>query len=169
MSIAQSLLPELDQENATTRKYLERVPEDQLGFQPHPKSMTMAHLASHVASIQQWGATTLTTDSFDISPPGGEPYRPHIAASRAELLEIFDKAAAQFREALAAATDEQFLASWSLLAGGNTLFTLPRVAVLRGMILNHLVHHRGQLSVYFRLTGVPVPSTYGPSADEGQS
>lgn len=168
MSIAQSLLPEVDQENATTRKYLERVPEDQLGFQPHPKSMTMAQLASHVASIQQWGVMTLTSDSFDVAPPGAEPYRPHIAASRAELLEIFDKAATQFRDALAAATDEQLLAPWSLLVGGNTLFTHPRVAVLRGMILNHAVHHRGQLSVYLRLSGVPVPSTYGPSADEGQ-
>jgi uncharacterized damage-inducible protein DinB len=167
MSIAQSLLPELDQEMAGTRKTLERIPEDKFEWRPHPKSSTMIALATHIATMVGWGAVTINTDSFDFAPPGGEPYQEIPAASKAELLETFDKGLAEFREALAGASDEALMKDWSLLAGGQTLFTRPRVACLRDMILSHLIHHRAQLGVYLRLNDVPVPAIYGPSADEG--
>jgi len=168
MSIAQSLLPELDQEMAGTRKTLERLPEDKFEWRPHPKSFTMIALATHIADMVGWGATTINTDSFDYAPPGGEPYQEIPAASRAELLERFDKGLAKFREALTGASDEAMMANWSLLGGGQTIFTRPRVACLRDMIFSHLIHHRAQLGVYLRMNDVPVPALYGPSADEGQ-
>jgi len=167
MSIAQSLLPELDQEMAGTRKTLERVPEDKFEWRPHPKSFTMIALATHIADMVGWGAITIDTDSFDYAPPGGEPYQETPAASRAELLERFDKGLAKLRAALAGASDEAMMANWSLLGGGQTIFTKPRVACLRDMIFSHLIHHRAQLGVYLRMNDVPVPALYGPSADEG--
>jgi len=166
MSIAQSLLPELDQEMAGTRKTLERIPEDKFEWRPHPKSFTMIALGTHIANMVGWGSTTINTDSFDVAPPGGEPYQEKPAASKAELLEIFDKGLAEFREALAGASDEAMMADWSVLVGGQTFFTRPRTACLRDMIFNHLVHHRAQLTVYLRMNDVPVPALYGPSADE---
>ena len=166
MSISASLLPEFDQETAGTRKMLERFPEDKLDWRPHEKSMTMAGLATHIANMLNWGATTITSDNFDIQPPGSEPYREEPVKSRAELLEKFDTNATAFRAALAAASDETLMANWSLLQGGNALFTMPRIACLRGMIFNHIVHHRAQLTVYYRMNDIPVPALYGPSADE---
>ncbi len=167
MPIAQSLLPELTQEMAGTRKTLERVPEDKFDWRPHPKSFTMIALATHIARMVGWGAVTLTTDSFDYAPPGGEPYEEEPAGSVAALLEIFDKGLADFRQALAETSDEAMMANWSLLGGGQTVFTRPRIDCLREMILNHLIHHRAQLGVYLRMNDVPVPALYGPSADEG--
>ena len=167
MSIAQSLLPELDREMADARKTLERIPEDKFEWQPHPKSFTMIALATHIADMVGWGAITIDTDSFDYAPPGGEPYQEIPAASRAELLERFDKGLAKLRAALAGASDETLMANWSLLGGGQTIFTKPRAACLRDMIFSHLIHHRAQLGVYLRLNDVPVPALYGPSADEG--
>lgn len=167
MSISASLLPELDQEMAGTRKTLERIPEDKFDFSPHPKSFTMIRLATHIANMVGWGKDTLTSDSFDVAPVGGEPYKEEVPASLAELLEKFDKNLVAFREALANASDESLMANWSLLAGGNPIFTMPRIACIRGMILNHLIHHRAQLTVYLRMNDVPVPALYGPSADEG--
>jgi uncharacterized damage-inducible protein DinB len=166
MSISASLLPEFDQEMANTRKTLERLPEDQFDFRPHPKSFTMINLATHIANMLGWGRDTLATDSFDVAPVGGEPYKEEPAKSVAALLEKFDKNLAAFREGLVNASDESLMASWSLLAGGNVLFTMPRIACLRGMIFNHLIHHRAQLTVYLRMNDVPVPGLYGPSADE---
>ncbi len=169
MSIAQSLLPELDQEMAGARKTLERVPEDKFEWRPHPKSFTMIALATHIASTFAWGTIALNTDSFDFAPPGGEPYeglQEKPAASKAELLERFDKGLAEFREALAGASDEALMTNWSLMGGGQAFFTKPRVACLRDMIFSHLIHHRAQLTVYLRLNDVPVPALYGPSADE---
>jgi len=166
MSIAQSLLPELDQEMAGTRKVLERIPADKFDFRPHEKSFTMISLATHIANMVGWGHDTLKSDSFDVAPAGGEPYREDPAASVAELLEKFDKNLANFRAALAAASDAEMMANWSLLAGGQPLFTMPRIGCIRGMILNHLIHHRAQLTVYLRICDVPVPALYGPSADE---
>jgi uncharacterized damage-inducible protein DinB len=113
-----------------------------------------------------WAVDTMTKDSFDISPPGAPPYKEEPVATRKELLERFDKNAANARAAIAGATDDQFMASWSLLAGGQTIFSMPRIACVRGMIMNHIIHHRGQLTVYLRLNDVPVPAIYGPSADE---
>lgn len=166
MSIAQSLLPELDMEMAGTRKTLERLPEDKFDFRPHPKSFPMISLATHITNMLGWGRDTLKSDSFDVAPVGGEPYKENPAASVAELVETFDKNLAEFREALASASDADMMANWSLLAGGQTLFTMPRIACIRGMILNHLIHHRAQLTVYLRMCDVPVPALYGPSADE---
>ncbi|MFN0088520.1 MAG: DinB family protein [Blastocatellia bacterium] len=166
MSIAQSLLPEFDQEMAGTRKTLERIPEDKFAWRPHEKSFTMINLATHIANMLGWGTITITQDSFDYAPVGAEPYKEEPAESRAALLEKFDKGVAEFRAALAGAGDAALMADWSLLAGGQAVFTMPRIACLRGMIFNHLIHHRAQLTVYLRMNDVPVPALYGPSADE---
>jgi uncharacterized damage-inducible protein DinB len=167
MSIAASLLPEFDQEMAGTRKTLERIPADKFNWRPHEKSFTMIALATHIANMCGWGATTIKEPSFDYAPVGGEPYKEEPAVSVADLLAKFDKGAAEFRAALAGASDADMMANWSLLAGGNPVFTMPRIACLRGMIFNHIIHHRAQLCVYLRMNDVPVPALYGPSADEG--
>jgi uncharacterized damage-inducible protein DinB len=165
MSVAASMLPEFDQEMASTRKVFERFPDDKLEWRPHEKSMTMSGLATHVANMVNWGAITLQQDSFDVSPDG-KPYRETPIASRAELLEKFDAAVKATRAALEATSDEAMMKPWSLLGNGHVFFTMPRVACLRGMVLNHIIHHRAQLCVYYRLNDVPVPGLYGPSADE---
>ena len=166
MKICDAILPEFDHEMATTRKCLERIPDDKFGYKPHPKSFDMGALAVHIANMLDWGVMTMQSDSFDFAPVGGEPYVPPVAKTNAELLAMFDKGAAAFRAALAAAEDDAMMKPWSLQGGGVTLFTMPKVAVLRGMIFNHIVHHRGQLSVYLRMCDIPVPAIYGPSADE---
>ncbi len=164
-ALAASFLPEFDAEMAGTRKTLERVPEASFGWKPHPKSFSMGDLASHLASIPGWLTVTLTADSFDTAP-GGTPLSFPAAATREELLSRFDKNVAEARAALTATGDAAFAGSWSLLANGEALFTMPRGACVRGFVLNHLVHHRAQLGLYLRLNGVPVPALYGPSADE---
>ena len=167
MGISQSLLPEFDQEAANTRRTLERVPDERLDWKPHPKSWSMAALASHVANLPQWATMTLHTSSLDLNPPGGgEPVRQPVATSRQELLGLFDRNLAAAREAIAGASDEHWMESWTLLNGGHAIFSMPKVAVLRSFVLNHVVHHRGQLTVYLRLNDIPVPALYGPSADE---
>jgi uncharacterized damage-inducible protein DinB len=166
MPIIDLLLPEFDHETANTRKMLERVPDDKFGWKPHAKSLDLCALASHVATNTHWLAGMLVSESFDLMPPGKPPYNPPRAKSTAELLAMFDKSAAEARAALAAATDEQLCQPWSLLAGGHAVFTMPRVACYRGMVMNHLIHHRGQLSVYLRLLDVLIPGMYGPSADD---
>lgn len=167
MRLSETLLPEFDQEMAGTRKTLERVPEDKLAWRPHEKSWTLADLATHVANVPSWATMTINTEELDIAPPGEEPYREPAAKSRAELLAKFEKGVAEARAALVAASDEHLLASWSLLAGGQNFFTMPRLAVLRSFVMNHMIHHRAQLTIYLRLNDVPVPALYGPSADEG--
>ena len=161
--IGASLLPEFDQEMAGTRKTLERIPEDKLEFKPDPKSMTLGRLAGHVAEMPGWGAMTLNTESLDV---GLGNFEPTIAKSKDQLLAVFDKNAADARAAIAAASDENLMKPWTLLMKGQTMFTMPRIAVIRTMVMNHTIHHRAQLTVYYRLTGVPVPGMYGPSADE---
>lgn len=163
MPLNQALLPEFDHEMATTRRILERVPEDKLGWKPHEKSMTMARLATHVATLAGFTEGIVGMDSFDVknAPPSPE------LKSRQEILGAFDKATAAARKVIAGATDEQLMKPWSLQADGKTIFTQPRTGVLRSFMMNHSIHHRGQLSVYLRLNNVPVPSIYGPSADEG--
>ena len=126
----------------------------------------MGSLAIHIATMLGWGVTTLQSDSFDYAPEGGEPYVPPTAATTEELLAMFDKGAADFRAALAATENESMMQPWSLLGTGKVMFTMPRIAVIRGMIMSHIVHHRGQLTVYLRLCDIPVPALYGPSADE---
>jgi uncharacterized damage-inducible protein DinB len=166
MPMSQALLPEFDHEMANTRKTLERVPEDKFGWKPHQKSMTMGRLATHVAELAGWVPTTLESESFDFAPPGAPPFEPKTAGTRAELLEMFDKNVATVHAALGAATDAQLMVTWSLLGGGKPIFSMPRIAVLRSMVMNHMIHHRGQLTVYLRLNDIPVPALYGPSADE---
>jgi len=162
MSIAQSILPEFDQEMANTRKMLERVPEDKFEYKPDPKSMTMGRLAAHVAEMPGWGVFTMNMDSLDLAGN----FTPFIPKTRAELLAGFDKNIKEARAAIAAGSDAAFMQPWSLKMGDQVLFTMPRIAVVRSMVMNHVIHHRGQLSVYYRLNGVPVPGMYGPSADE---
>ncbi len=159
--IKQALLPEFDVEMARTRKTLERVPDDKLAWKPHEKSMTLGRLAGQ-------GMATMSSETFDIAPPGAPPQQGLTATSRQEALDIFDKNIAAARAAIAGASDELLMKPWSLLKGGRTLMTLPKIAVLRSFVMNHMIHHRAQLGVFLRLNNVPVPAIYGPSADEGQ-
>lgn len=164
MLIRDALLPEFDQEMATTRRLLERIPDDKFGFKPHPKSMDMGTLATHLAEMTGWTVDCIEQDFFDLAAV--DPSKRKIAAARAELLERFDKAVTSARAALEKAEDGALMQPWSLKKAGQVLLTMPKVAVLRTWVLNHCVHHRGQLSVYLRLNDIPVPSIYGPSADE---
>lgn len=166
MSIAQSILPEFDQEMAGTRKTLERIPNDKLGWKAHPKSNSIGWVAAHLAEIPGWVEGTLTKDSWDINPVGGEPYQSPKATSREQIIEVFDRNVAAARKAIAATSDEAFQKQWSLVSAGKPLFTMPRIAVIRGFVLNHTIHHRAHLLVYLRLNDIPVPGLYGPSADE---
>jgi len=166
--INQALLPEFDMEMANTRKTLERVPDDKLGWKPHEKSMTLGRLAGHLAELPGWAANTLEADTLDIAPVGKPAYQALTATSRKEVLEQFDKHVKAARAAIAGASDAELMKSWSLLKGGQTLMTMPKIAVLRGFVMNHTIHHRAQLGVYLRLNDISVPSIYGPSADEGQ-
>jgi uncharacterized damage-inducible protein DinB len=166
MPISQGLLGEYDHEMANARKALERVPDGKFDWKPHPKSMTMGALASHIAFIPQWGALTIQTPQFDTMPGGVPMERPPEMKTRADILAFFDKNVPEARTAIAGASDESLMMPWSLLRQGKAIFTMPRVAVLRSMIMNHMIHHRAQLGVYLRLNDIAVPATYGPSADE---
>ena len=169
MSVGQALLPEYEQEMQKTRTLLERIPAERFSWKPHEKSFSFMELANHLARLPEWGSETLGTESLDLAPEGGTYQPPPPAESPEGVLELFDENTATFREALTRASDSELMQPWTLLSGGEELFTLPRIAVLRGMILNHIIHHRGQLSVYLRLNDIPVPAIYGPSADEGMS
>ena len=165
MKLGEMMLPEFDQEMANTRKTLERVPMDKFGWKPHEKSMALGHLVTLVAEMPGWFPMILDTQSFDYAPPGGAPRQPTSVKSRQELLDLFERNTQAARTAIAKVEDDKLREPWTLLAGGKPVFTLPKAAVLRDS-LNHLIHHRAQLTVYFRLNGVPVPALYGPSADE---
>ena len=168
MTIGQSMLPEFDQEMQSTRKTLERCPDEKWSWKPHDKSGTVGWLASHIATMVGWIPVTLTTQELDYAPVNGPAYEPPKIEIRKDLLSVFDKECAGARAALASVSDAEIMKNWKLLAGGKEIFTMPRVACIRGMVLNHLIHHRAQLTVYYRLLGIPVPALYGPSADEGQ-
>jgi uncharacterized damage-inducible protein DinB len=167
MKLSELFLSEFDHEMNTARKTLERIPEDKLSWKPHEKSMQLDRLAGHVAELAGWPVPTIEQDSLDFRPPGQPPFQPTFATSRKQVLEIFDKNCEQSRRAISQASDEHLMKNWSLLNGGQTLMTMPRFAVLRSFCLNHIIHHRAQLGVYLRLNNIPVPSVYGPSADEG--
>jgi uncharacterized damage-inducible protein DinB len=169
MTIGQSLLPEFDQEMQNTRKMLERVPEDKWSWKPHDKSGTLGWLAGHVATMIDWIPYTLKTDELDYAPVSGPAYQPPKIENRKELLAEFDKNVSAARAALSSVSDAEIMKNWKLLAGGQEIFTMPRIACIRGMVLNHHIHHRAQLTVYFRLLNVAVPGLYGPSADETQA
>jgi uncharacterized damage-inducible protein DinB len=167
MALRDALLPEFDIEMANTRKTLERVPDDKFDWKPHQKSYSMGSLATHIANIPTWAIYTLSQDSIDIAPVGGEPMTAKPIHSGKELLDTFDNNIAAARNALASASDEQLMGLWTLLSGGQKVFSMPRIAVLRSFVMNHGIHHRAQLGVYLRLNDIAVPSIYGPSADEG--
>jgi uncharacterized damage-inducible protein DinB len=166
-TISQSLLPEFDVEMANTRKTLERVPENNPDFRPHQKSMPMARLAGHLAEIPMWASMTLQQDELDMQPQGGAQQAPYVMSSRKDALARFDDEVTKARALLTSATDESMMRTWTLKSGGRTILAMPKVAVLRSFVMNHMVHHRAQLGVYLRMNNVPVPSIYGPSADEG--
>jgi len=165
MAISERLLPEFDQEMAGVRKTLERVPEDKFDWKPHPKSLSMSVLAGHIANLPSWGTLTVNQGEFDTTP-GGKPMPGPPPAGTAELVATFDRTCAEARAAIAGASDAELMKPWTLLSNGTKLFSLPKVAVLRSFVLNHLIHHRAQLGVYLRINDVAVPSLYGPSADE---
>ena len=164
-TIAELLLAELEREAAGTRRTLERVPEGRNDWKPHEKSMPLGYLAALVATIPSWAVAMITQDELDLGAAGELQTR--AFATNRELLQAFDKAMDQARTAFAAATDEHWTTPWRLLFQGHVVSEQPRYTALRDGALNHLVHHRGQLTVYLRLNDVPVPSLYGPSADEG--
>jgi uncharacterized damage-inducible protein DinB len=163
MALKDTLLSEFDHEMGTTRRLLDRLPDAQFGWKPHEKSMTLGGLATHLSNLPTWGTTILNDASYDLA---AGPPNLTAAASRAEILANFDAAVARTRAALDK-TDAELHAQWKLTRGDQEMFSLPRTAAFRTFVLYHVVHHRGQMSVYLRLLGVPVPSIYGPSADEG--
>jgi uncharacterized damage-inducible protein DinB len=166
MAIRDTILPEFDMEMESTRRTLERVPDEQFSWKPHEKSGTLGWMAGHIANLPSWAKMTMELEALDLAPAGGWNFTLPKPANRKELLEVFDKSRAEARAALAAADDAAFAKPWALLMAGNELFREPRAAVLRRMVFNHIIHHRGQLTMYFRLLNVPVPALYGPSADE---
>lgn len=166
MSYDDALRSEFDQEMANTRKVLERVPDDKLDWQPHPKSHTIGWNANHLANIPDWLVHALATPELDIAPVGGEPYIPPNATNRREILETFDRNVRAAREAITQASEEHMAQPWTLSHAGTPVFTMTRSAVLRQVILNHIIHHRAILCVYLRLNDIPVPGMYGPSGDE---
>lgn len=162
MPIAQALLPEFDYEMATTRKMLERFPEDKSDWKPHDTCMTLGRLAGHVSEIASWVVPTIAQDKLVLD----SSFTPRVIKSRAEALKQFDDSVKTSRESIAGASDETLLKPWSLVAGDKPVLTMPRVAVLRSFVMNHMIHHRGQLAAFYRIAGVPIPSLYGPSKDE---
>jgi uncharacterized damage-inducible protein DinB len=165
MRIDELLLPEVEQEMATTRRVLERVPDDKLAWKPHDRSSSMGDLASHIVNMIKWTDVTMNQTEFDLDSVPPEQMNP-TAKSRAELLTWFDANAAAARQALAR-SDADYGVLWTLKKGDQVFFTMPRYTCVRSFFLNHVVHHRAQLSVYLRLNNIPVPAMYGPSADEG--
>ncbi len=163
MDFRDRLLPEYDREMGVTRKLLERVPDGKLAWRPHEKSMTMGRLATHLAELPGRMVKLVQGNSYDMTGP----YAPHVAASRAEILQLFDESVATARKEIAAKTDAEWMAPWTFKREGKDLFTMPKAAMIRTMLMNHTIHHRAQLGVYLRLNDIPVPSVYGPSADEG--
>lgn len=165
MPIRDALLPEFDQEMTSTRKTLERVPDEKFSWKPHEKSFPMGNLAGHLANLPSWASLAINQDSLDLAP-GGVPVTTPPINSTAEVLETFDKNVASARAAIAGAADDHLFQPWALMMNGKTLMSLPRAVVLRSFVMNHLIHHRAQLGVYLRLNDIAVPSIYGPSADE---
>jgi uncharacterized damage-inducible protein DinB len=162
MAVKDALLAEYDHEMGTTRRLLERIPDDKLAWKPHEKSMALGELASHLGNIPNWGGLILNATSFDLAeaPPN------RAKTSRADILALFDDSTKKTRE-LMDKSDAEYTAPWSLKRGGQDMFSMPRIAAFRSFVLNHTIHHRGQLSVYLRLNEIPVPPIYGPTADEG--
>jgi len=159
-----ALLPEFDREMGQTRKVLDRVPDGQFDWRPHPTSMTLGRLAEHLAEMPLWATTTMAQGGVDLMTPRPAEYQ--SPTNRAEVLAMFDANLTAARANAAGKTDGEFDAPWTLKAGGKQVFTMPKASVMRSFVLNHMVHHRGQMTVYLRMLGVKIPSIYGPSGDE---
>lgn len=169
MSIGQSMIGEFDQEMQNTRKVLERLPDEKWSWKPHEKSGTVGWLAGHIATLPGWLTMTINTEELDYAPVNGPAYQPPKIENRQQALANFDKEVGEARAALASVSDQEMMKGWKLLAGGQEIFTMPRIACIRGFVMNHLIHHRAQLTVYYRLLNIAVPGMYGPSADETQA
>lgn len=163
MAIKDALLADFDHEMGTTRRLLERMPDDKLSWKPHPKSMSLGGLATHLSNIPQWAGPILNEPFFDLADA---PPNLTEKTSCAEILASFDEMRARTRGWMDR-IDGEYMATWTLKRGGHEVFTVPRVAAFRSFVLHHIIHHRGQLSVYLRLNDIPIPAIYGPSADEG--
>lgn len=162
MSISHVLLPEFDEEMKNTRKLLECVPDGKFDYKPHPKSMALGQLATHVAQMSAWAATTLDVELLEFGPD----FKPPIANTRAELLDMFDAGVTKARQKISEASDADWQKTWTLKFSGKTILSMPRTMVMRSTVINHMIHHRAQLGVYLRLNEVAIPGMYGPSADE---
>jgi uncharacterized damage-inducible protein DinB len=166
MSYAEMLLPEFDHEMASTRKVLERIPDNKLDWKAHPKSNTIGWNANHLAELPGWAASIFEQNEYDFAPVGGERYQSPNLKSTKEIVSLFDANVAKARKAIAAARDESMGDVWTLRGGERHIFTMPRAAVVRGFLMSHIIHHRAILCVYLRLNDIPVPALYGPSGDE---
>jgi uncharacterized damage-inducible protein DinB len=163
MPLVDALLPEFDHEMTVTRKLLERVPDGRLDWKPHQKSYSLGQLAQHVATIPMWGSMTLNESELDL---GGTPQLEPLT-SRTGILALFDDNVSRTRAALVGKSDGELMAPWALKRDGHLIFSMPKASVWRSFVMSHLIHHRAQLGVYLRMHDVPLPSMYGPSADEG--
>lgn len=168
MAIAQALLPEFEHEMAGLRRVIERIPADRMEFRPHPKSFSLHDLANHLVTVPGWTVATLKDTEFDFGLPETMAKQPKPSATVEGLLRTLDAGVEGALAALTQASDEDLRVIWSLKNKGEVLMSMPRIAVYRGFVMNHMIHHRAQLGLYFRLLDVPVPALYGPSADEGQ-
>jgi uncharacterized damage-inducible protein DinB len=165
MKLTELLLAELDREADRSRRALEQVPEGKRDWKPHEKSMAFGYLTEIVATIPSWVAMTIEQDELDLNPPGGSTYKPEPLTTSAELIHGLETAVAKARGALEKTTDEYLTTPWKLLVGGQVVMESPRHVVIRDT-LNHMAHHRGQMTVYLRLLGATVPAIYGPSGDD---
>jgi uncharacterized damage-inducible protein DinB len=163
MNLIDLVLSELAHEAGTTRRLLERVPAQRLTWAPHKKSMTLGRLATHIAELPGWVGSIVEKDEFDIGTSG---YVPPTLATVGEIVAMFDKNVAMATESLKRQGNDRLLANWQFKKSGQVMMQMPRLAMIRSFLMNHLIHHRGQLSVYLRLQDVPLPSIYGPTADE---
>lgn len=166
MKMTKLFLDELERESALTRRALERVPDGRYEWKPHEKSMPMGYLSTLVATMLGWIDTMVNQDQLDFAPKGGSEYKAPELRTSSDLVQALDGAVAKARAALSGTTDEHLMTTWKLLAGGHVVSEQPRHLAIREGVFNHLAHHRGQLTVYLRLNGAPVPSIYGPTADE---
>jgi uncharacterized damage-inducible protein DinB len=163
MAIKDALLAEFDHEMGTTRRLLERLPDEKLAWKPHQKSMSLGGLGTHLANLPHWGRLILDEPSFNLAeaPPNVQE-----RTSRGDILQLFDETTKRTRASMDK-SDPEYTALWTLYRGSQQVFSIPRIAAFRSFVVNHIIHHRGQLSVYLRLNDIPVPAIYGPTADEG--
>ena len=166
MKLTDLFLADLEREVPASRRVLERVPDGSYDWKPHPKSMQMGYLSTLVATMPSWIDSMVNQDELDFAPKGGSKYKAPELRTGSELVQALEESVAKARAALKGTTDEHLMTTWRLLAGGHVVAEIPRHIQIRDGVLNHWAHHRGQLTVYLRLNDVPVPSVYGPTADE---